>query len=78
MLVGREKDYGSPEELDLASIYKDTKWTKSQFIVDMLHITQRSIIYNRGVVILKARLMNLSTIFTFISTLYLLILLFIK
>lgn len=78
MLVGREKDYGSPEELDLASKYKDTRWTKSQFIIDMLNTTQKSIAFNREMVILRAKLMNLSTILTFISTVYLLILLFIK
>lgn len=78
MLVGREKDYGSPEELDLASKYKDTQWTKSQFIIDMLNTTQNSIKFNRKIVILRARLMNLSTIFTFISAIYLLILLFTK
>ncbi|MCF6341057.1 MAG: hypothetical protein L3J10_09990 [Sulfurimonas sp.] len=78
LLVGREKDYGSPEDLTLSSKYDDNSWTKSQFIIDMLNVTQKSIEFNRTMVAVRAKLMNLSTFFTFISTIYLVILFFIK
>lgn len=78
MLVGREKDYGSPEDLTLSSTYDDNDWTKSQFILDMLNVTQTSIEFNRVMVSARAKLMNLSTNFTFVSTVYLVILFFIK
>lgn len=76
MLVGREKDYGAPEEMDMANRYEDNDWTKSQFLIDMLNTTQSSIEFNRIMVTKRAKLMNLATIFTFCSTVYFLILIF--
>jgi hypothetical protein len=76
MLIGREKDYGAPEEMNLASKYIDNEWTKSQFLIDMLNTTQTSIEFNRTMVTKRAKLMNLATFFTLISTIYFLILIF--
>ena len=76
MLIGREKDYGAPEEMDLVNQYADNEWTKSQFLIDMLNTTQSSIKFNRSMVTKRAKLMNLATIFTVVSTIYFLILIF--
>lgn len=76
MLVGRQKDYGAPEDMALASTYADDEWTKSQFLIDMLHTTQRAIELNRAMVSRRADLMRLSTYYTFVGTCLLILLLY--
>lgn len=76
MLIAREKDYGTPEDVTLASTYESTKWTHSQFSLDLLATTQSAILFNRKMVLKRARLMNLATLFTFVSTIYLILLVF--
>ena len=76
MLVARQKDYGSPEDVTLASKYESGKWTQVRFTLDMLATTQNAILFNRTVVSSRAKLMNIATLFTFFATIYLILLIF--
>jgi len=76
MLIARQKDYGSPEDVTLASKYVDGKWKQAQFILDLLGTTQSAILFNRTVVSSRAKLMNIATLFTFFATIYLILLIF--
>jgi len=76
MLVSRQKDYGSPEDVLLASTYQSGKWTQSRFILDMLATVQHSIEFNRTMVMQRAKMMNIATFMTFFSTIYLVLMIF--
>lgn len=68
MLKNRTKSYGVPEDLELMNSYDSTdEWIVFRATKDMMYALQESIKENRKVIIERAKLMHLSTWFTFFS-----------
>lgn len=73
MLTNREKSYGITDDLETMSKYKDHEWTQSQAIYDLLHTVQVSVYDNRMAISKRAKLMHISTFFTLLSIIFIVI-----
>ncbi len=78
ILTNRTKYYGVPSDILHMSTYEDNKSTISQAILDMLNAANIAVTNNQNIIIKRAELMHLSTIFTVISMFFIIISFFIK
>jgi len=78
ILTNRTKSYGVPDDTLYMSTFKDDEWTISQAILDMLEAANIAVKENRTVIVKRAKLMHISTIFTVVSMLFIVTSFFIK
>ncbi|MGB3751090.1 MAG: hypothetical protein WA945_05940 [Arcobacteraceae bacterium] len=73
ILSNRTKSYGTLDSYEHISEYVNNKWTKSQFFIDMIDSVIYSIKHNRKILHNKSKLMHLSTWFTLLAILFIII-----
>lgn len=78
ILIGRTKSYGVPDDVLYMHHYKDNEWTISQATTDLLKMAAVAIEENRKVLVSRAKLMHLATVFTTVSILFIVISFFLK
>jgi len=78
ILTKRTKSYGVPDDIKYMSEFNDDEWTISKATLAMLNAANIAIKENRDVIVKRAELMHLSTIFTFVSMFFIFISFFLK
>ena len=78
ILTNRTIDYGVPINIEHMNTYDDNIWTISQATLDMLNAAHQAVQENRKVLIKRAELMHLSTLFSTVSILFIVLSFFMK
>lgn len=78
MLTNRKRFHGVPTDRLLMSTYEDNDWTISRATLHMLDAADDAVKNNRKVLLERAKLMHLSTLFTSVSIFFIIVSFFIK
>ena len=78
MLTSRKRFHGVPDDVLHMSTYEDNKWTVSEATLDMLSTADEAVKNNRKVLLKRADLMHISTVFTTVSIFFIIVSFFLK